>query len=124
MQNVNDDIKNIGTSIADCLKDIDPLYWNQNFNLMQQIVQTFGDVNFDKVKLDIERMNRIDEKLDKVIKLVVDKHSEEFFKILGFVRQIQKENESSKQKINEAKEVLDKTKTIIKSLSQGESSDW
>jgi len=119
-----DDIKEIDKEIGKCLEDIDPRYYNPNFNLMTEIVNIFGDVNFDKVKIDIDNMNRIDEKLDKVIKLIVDKHSDEFFKILGFVRQMQKETENSKIKLTEARDILNYTKTIISHLSQGESNEW
>src|SRR5690349_15242226 len=83
---------------------IEKKYYNQNFNLMGEIVNIFGDINWDKVKLDIERLNKIDEKLDKVIKLIVDEHNEEFFKILGFVRQIQDTIESSKLRLLDARD--------------------
>ena len=121
---MSDDVKEIDSQIAKCLEDIDPRYYNPNFNLMTEIVNVFGDVNFDKVKIDIDNMNRIDEKLDKVIKLIVDKHSDEFFKILGFVRQMQKETEISKIKLTEARDILNYTQTIISHLSQGESDEW
>ena len=61
-----DDIKEIDKEIAKCLEDIDPRYYNPNFNLMTEIVNVFGDVNFDKVKIDIDHLNKIDEKSVKI----------------------------------------------------------
>lgn len=121
---MEDSIKEINQEIEKCLHDIDPKYYNPNFNLLSEIVNVFGEINFDKVKLDIERLNKYDEKLDKVIKLIVDKHSDEFFKILGFVRQMQKETELSKLKLSEAKDILHHSKDLISNLSKGESEDW
>jgi hypothetical protein len=114
----------IEREVAKCLQDIDRKYYNPNFNLMGEIVNIFGDVNWDKVKLDIERLNKIDEKLDKVIKLIVDQHSEEFFKILGYVRQIQNMIESSKLKLSDARDLLRNINSIISNLSTGENSEW
>ena len=53
---------------------------------MVEIINVFGDVNFEKVKQDIERLKQYNTKLDDVVKLIVDKHSDEFFQILGYVR--------------------------------------
>lgn len=114
----------IEKEISKCLQDIDKKYYNPNFNLMGEIVNIFGDINWDKVKLDIERLNKIDEKLDKVTKLIVDEHSEEFYKILGFVRQMQRELESSKIKTIDARDVLRNITTIVSNLSTGENSEW
>jgi hypothetical protein len=122
--NSNIDIETIEQEISKCLQDIDQRYFNPNFNLMGEIVNIFGDVNFEKVKIDIERLNKIDEKLDKVIKLIVDKHSEEFFRILGFVRQMQKEIEFTKLKLSECKDILSNINNIISNLSTGENSEW
>jgi hypothetical protein len=114
----------IEREIAKCLQDIDPKYYNPNFNIIGEIVNIMGDINFDKVKLDIERLNKVDEKLDRVIKLIVDKHSDEFFRILGFVRQIQKEIDNGKLNFADAKEILSNITNIISNLSQGENSEW
>jgi hypothetical protein len=117
-------VEYIEKEVEYCIQDIDRKYYNPNFNLIGEIVNIFGDINFDKVKMDIERLTLIDEKLDKVIKLIVDKHSEEFYKILGFVRQMLREIENTKLKLAEARDVLTNTNSIISNLSTGENSDW
>jgi hypothetical protein len=114
----------IEREIAKCLQDIDPKYYNPNFNIIGEIVNIMGDINFDKVKMDIERLNKVDEKLDKVIKLIVDKHSDEFFRILGFVRQIQREIDNGKLSFADAKEILGNITSIISNLSKGENTEW
>jgi hypothetical protein len=114
----------IEREIAKCLQDIDPKYYNPNFNIIGEIVNVMGDINFDKVKLDIERLNKVDEKLDRVIKLIVDKHSDEFFRILGFVRQIQREIDNGKLSFVDAKEILNNITAIISNLSKGENTEW
>jgi hypothetical protein len=73
----------IQTSIRSCLTSVDPRYYNSSFDLMTEIVNIFGDINFETVKNDIETLNETNAKLDQVIKILVEKHSDEFFKILG-----------------------------------------
>ncbi len=55
-------ISNIEKEIDRTLKEIDRKFYNPNFNLMGEIVNIFGDIDFEKVKVDIERLNKIDEK--------------------------------------------------------------
>lgn len=74
------EIEKIEREISLCLQEIDQRYYNPKFNLIVEIIKIFGDIKFEKVKDDIEKLNKIDDKLDKVIKLIVDKHSEEFSK--------------------------------------------
>jgi len=74
--------------------------------------------------MDIDRLTIMDEKVDNVIKLIVDKHAEEFYKILGFVRQMLREIENTKLKLGEARNVITNTSSIISNLSTGENSDW
>lgn len=125
IQRVNTTTKNeIQTEITNCLKEIDPKYFNPNLNLMKEIVNMFGDIDFEKVKIDIERLNQISEKLDMVIKLIVDKHSDEFFKILGFVREMKKMLEASKQKYTYAKVSIGSLIDTISNLITGENSEW
>lgn len=119
-----EEVEVIEREIAKCLQDIDPRYYSPNFNLIGEIVNVFGDINFEKVKVDIDRLNKIDEKLDKVIKLIVDRHSEEFFRILGFVRQMQREIEHTKLRLSESQDFLNNINTIISSLSTGENTEW
>ena len=66
----------IQNEISNCLKEMDPRYYNPSFNLMTEIVNVFGDINFEKVKIDIDRLNQINSKLNSVIKIIVDKHSD------------------------------------------------
>ena len=110
--------------IKECLKDVDPRHLNPSFNLMQEIINIFGDVNFEKVKQDIERLKQTNNKLDNAIKLIVDKHSDEFFQILGYVRETKNIIESSKIKYDYAKVSLDNLTTNVSSLSQNENTDW
>lgn len=118
------EIERIEREISLCLQDIDQRYYNPKFNLIVEIIKIFGDIKFEKVKDDIDKLNKIDEKLDKVIKLIVDKHSEEFFQILGFVRQMQKRIESTKYKMDDAKEILESVSQTISNLSTKENADW
>lgn len=118
------EIEKIEREISICLQDIDQRYYNPNFNLIVEIIKIFGDIKFEKVKDDIEKLNKIDEKLDKVIKLIVDKHSEEFFQILGFVRQMQKRIEFSRYKLDDAKEILTSVNNTLSNLSTKENAEW
>ena len=120
----NSNIEDIKKSISSCLEEIDPRFYNPNFNLMSEIVNVFGDINFEKVKDDIERLKEINQKLDNVIKLIVDKHSDEFFKILGYVRDMKKMLENSKIKFNYAQVSLNGIKQTMDGLVTGENSEW
>ena len=65
---------------------------------MTEIINVFGDINFEKVEQDIERLKHCNTKLDDVIKLIFDKHSDEFFQILWNVCETKNIIESSKIK--------------------------
>ena len=69
---------------------------------MAEIINVFRDVNFEKFKQDIERLKQWNTKLDDVFKLIVDKHSDEFFQILEYVRETKNIIESSKIKYDYA----------------------
>ena len=114
----------IQNEISNCLKEMDPRYYNPSFNLMTEIVNVFGDINFEKVKIDIDRLNQINSKLNSVIKIIVDKHSDEFFKILGYVREMKKMLEVSKLKYDYAKVSLGSLTSTIGNLAAGNNSDW
>ncbi len=120
----NAEKERIENEISLCLQEIDQRYYNPKFNLIVEIVKIFGDIKFEKVKDDIEKLNKIDEKLDKVIKHIVDKHSEEFFQILGFVRQMQKRIESTKYNLEDAKEILESVSKTISNLSTNGNAEW
>ena len=122
--NNNNNIDNIKEKISSCLEEIDPRFYDPNFNLISEIVNVFGDINFEKVKDDIERLKEINQKLDNVIKLIVDKHSDEFFKILGYVRDMKKMLENSKVKYNYAQVSLGGIKQTMEGLVTGENSEW
>ena len=122
--NNNNNIDNIKEKISSCLEEIDPRFYDPNFNLISEIVNVFGDINFEKVKDDIERLKEINQKLDNVIKLIVDKHSDEFFKILGYVRDMKKMLENSKIKFNYAQVSLNGIKQTMDGLVTGENSEW
>ena len=123
--NKNDlNTEDIKKKISSSLQEIDPRFYNPNFNLMSEIVNVFGDINFEKVKDDIERLKEINQKLDNVIKLIVDKHSDEFFKILGYVRDMKKMLENSKIKFNYAQVSLNGIKQTMDGLITGENSEW
>ena len=123
--NKNDlNTEDIKKKISSSLQEIDPRFYNPNFNLMSEIVNVFGDINFEKVKDDIERLKEINQKLDNVIKLIVDKHSDEFFKILGYVRDMKKMLENSKVKYNYAQVSLGGIKQTMEGLVTGENSEW
>ena len=122
--NNNNNIDNIKEKISSCLEEIDPRFYDPNFNLISEIVNVFGDINFEKVKDDIERLKEINQKLDDVIKLIVDKHSDEFFKILGYVRDMKKMLENSKVKYNYAQVSLGGIKQTMEGLVTGENSEW
>ena len=110
--------------IKDCLREVDPRYLNPSFNLMTEIINVFGDVNFEKVKQDIERLKQCNTKLDDVIKLIVDKHSDEFFQILGYVRETKNIIESSKIKYDYAQVSLGNLTSNVSSLAINENIDW
>ena len=94
--NSNNNIKIISKDeiikkIKESIQDVDQRYLNTSFNLMQEIINVFGDINFEKVKQDIDRLKQVNSKLDDIIKIIVDKHSDEFFQILGYVRETKKD---------------------------------
>jgi hypothetical protein len=110
--------------INEILKEVDPRYLNPSFNLMSEIINVFGDVNFEKVKQDIERLKYTNTKLDDVIKLIVDKHSDEFFQILGYVRETKNIIESSKIKYDYAQVSLSNLTSNVSSLAINENMEW
>ena len=44
--NNNNNIDNIKEKISSCLEEIDPRFYDPNFNLISEIVNVFGDINF------------------------------------------------------------------------------
>ena len=127
--NSNNDIKDISKSeiikkIKENLKDVDQRYLNPSFNLMSEIINIFGDINFEKVKQDIERLKLVNEKLDDIIKIIVDKHSEEFFQILGYVRETKNIIESSKVIYDYAQVSLGNLTSNVSSLAINENKEW
>ena len=110
--------------IKECIKEVDPRYLNPSFNLMAEIINVFGDVNFEKVKMDIERLKYTNNKLDDIIKLIVDKHSDEFFQILGYVRETKNIIESSKIKYDYAQVSLGNLTSNVSSLAINENTEW
>lgn len=114
----------IEKQIKSCLDEIDPHYFNPKLNLITEIIKIFGDINFEKVKKKIEDFDSMDEKMDQVIKLIVDKHSEKFFQILGFVRHMQKIIEGTHYKLDDAKEILESVNSTLSNLSTKENAEW
>lgn len=114
----------IQTSIRSCLTSVDPRYYNSSFDLMTEIVNIFGDINFETVKNDIETLNETNAKLDQVIKILVEKHSDEFFKILGYIREMKKILESSKLKYDYAKVSIGTLTNSISRLGKDENVEW
>ena len=110
--------------IKECITEVDPRYLNPSFNLMAEIINVFGDVNFEKVKQDIERLKQCNTKLDDVIKLIVDKHSDEFFQILGYVRETKNIIESSKIKYDYSQVSLGNLASNVSSLVINENTEW
>ena len=127
--NSNNEKKNISNDeiikrIKESIADVDQRYLNPNFNLMSEIINVFGDVNFEKVKQDIERLKLVNEKLDDVIKIIVDKHSDEFFQILGYVRETKNIIEASKVIYDYAQVSLGNLTSNISSLAINENKEW
>ena len=91
---------------------------------MAEIINAFGDVNFEKFKQDIERLKQCNTKLDDVFKLIVDKHSDEFFQILGYVRETKNIIESSKIKYDYAQVSLGNLTSNLSSLDINENMEW
>lgn len=112
------------SSISNCLSQVDPRYYNPSFNVMEEIVNVFGELDFAKVKVDIDNLVLMSGKLDQGIKLIVKKHSNEFYQILGFVREMKKMLKASGEQYSFAEISLDSLIVIISSLITGESDDW
>ena len=110
--------------IKECIIEVDPRYLNPSFNLMSEIINVFGDVNFEKVKQDIERLKQCNTKLDEVIKLIVEKHSDEFFQILGYVRETKNIIESSKIKYDYAQVSIGNLTSNVSNLAINENMEW
>ena len=127
--NSNNDVKSISKDeiikrIKESIQDVDQRYFNPNFNLMTEIINVFGDINFEKVKQDIERLKSVNSKLDDVIKIIVDKHSEEFFQILGYVRETKNIIETSKVIYDYAQVSLGNLTSNVSSLAINENKEW
>ena len=127
--NSNNDIKDISKieiikKIKESIQDVDQRYLNPSFNLMSEIINVFGDVNFEKVKQDIDRLKSVNEKLDDVIKIIVDKHSDEFFQILGYVRETKNIIETSKVIYDYAQVSLGNLTSNVSSLAINENKEW
>jgi hypothetical protein len=118
------EIRVIEKEIKSCLEEIDPHYYNPKLNLITEIIKIFGDINFEKVRKKIEDFDHMDDKIDQVIKLIVDKHSEKFFQILGFVRHMQKIIEGTQYKLDDAKEILESVNSTLSNLTTKENADW
>ena len=110
--------------IKESILDVDQRYLNPSFNLMSEIINVFGDINFEKVKQDINRLKSVNTKLDDIIKLLVDKHSEEFFQILGYVRETKNIIEASKIKYDYAQVSLNNLTSNVSNLVINENKDW
>ena len=91
---------------------------------MQEIINVFGDINFEKVKQDIDRLKQVNSKLDDIIKIIVDKHSDEFFQILGYVRETKNIIESSKVIYDYAQVSLSNLTSNVSSLAINENKEW
>jgi hypothetical protein len=91
---------------------------------MQEIINIFGDINFEKVKQDIDRLKQVNSKLDDIIKIIVDKHSDEFFQILGYVRETKNIIESSKVIYDYAQVSLSNLTSNVSSLAINENKEW
>ena len=127
--NSNNENKNLSKDviikkIKESIQDVDQRYLNPSFNLMTEIINVFGDINFEKVKQDIERLKSVNEKLDDVIKIIVDKHSEEFFQILGYVRETKNIIEASKVIYDYAQVSLGNLTSNVSSLAINENKEW
>ena len=127
--NSNNNIENISKDviikrIQESIKDVDQRYLNPSFNLMTEIINIFGDINFEKVKQDIDRLKQVNSKLDDVIKIIVDKHSDEFFQILGYVRETKNIIESSKVIYDYAQVSLGNLTSNVSSLAINENKEW
>ena len=118
------EIRYIEKEIKSCLEEIDPHYYNPKLNLITEIIKIFGDINFEKVKIKIKDFDSMDDKIDQVIKLIVDKHSEKFFQILGFVRHMQKIIEATQYKLDDAKEILESVNSTLSNLTTKENAEW
>ena len=127
--NSNNNIKIISKDeiikkIKESIQDVDQRYLNTSFNLMQEIINVFGDINFEKVKQDIDRLKQVNSKLDDIIKIIVDKHSDEFFQILGYVRETKNIIESSKVIYDYAQISLSNLTSNVSSLAINENKEW
>ena len=127
--NSNNNIENISKDeiikrIKESIQDVDQRYLNPSFNLMSEIINVFGDINFEKVKQDIDRLKSVNTKLDDVIKIIVDKHSDEFFQILGYVRETKNIIESSKVIYDYAQVSLGNLTSNVSSLAINENKEW
>ena len=127
--NSNNNIKIISKDeiikkIKESIQDVDQRYLNTSFNLMQEIINVFGDINFEKVKQDIDRLKQVNSKLDDIIKIIVDKHSDEFFQILGYVRETKNIIESSKVIYDYAQVSLSNLTSNVSSLAINENKEW
>lgn len=110
--------------IENSLKEIDTRFFNENFNIINELIEVFGDPNPEKVRHDMERLESLDKRLDSVLKVLVKKHSSELFGILGFMKQIDKENEYFQSKLSEASEFIASIKHMTKLITNSNTSEW
>ena len=103
--------------ISNALKGVDKRYYSQDFKLMTEIINVFGDNEIENIKCDILNLDETIKNLDRVIKKIVEKHSDIFYKILGSVRNMKTMLEDSKQKYEYATQSLSSIQSSIKNLS-------
>lgn len=123
-QVIDKEVENIKSAIEESLKEIDSRFWSDSFNIMNELINVFGESNYEKVKYEMNKFDKLDLKLDSVLRVLVNRHSSEFFKILAFVRQVSKDNELFSSRLNEANDLLNGIRESTQLLSQGSTQEW
>lgn len=114
----------ITSSVDDFLKGIDIKFFNANFNILTELIDVFGDSDYEKVKYNIETLNSLNKKLEAVLVHIVKTHNKDFFKIISFVRQVFSDSEHFITKITEFSDFLSYLKTTNKFLTVSNTQNW
>lgn len=125
----NDEKKNenynmIQESLQNFIKNIELKYFDVNFNIINELLDTFGESDYEKVKFNINKLSDLNKELEKVLVNLVKTHNKDFFKILSFVRQVNNDSESITLKISDFKESISLVKTNNEIIKSNNANTW
>lgn len=124
MTNQQTKTEEINSHMEESLKSIESKFFNENFNVLDELINIFSDSKQDTIKFEMEKLEKLDGSIEEIMKRLAKHHSSEFFKILSYVRQILQNNEKFKSQISEGNEILLQIKDMTRLLTESNTSVW